>query len=81
LDGIGAEQSRGRSQIVQSLVAEKGQRVTDKDRSEEVTGEATSAFPRAEFLNEADAFPTVGRDSTVCGVDKLPTGSALLVVK
>ena len=80
MDGIGAEQSRG-SQIVQSLVAEKGQRVTDKDSSDEVTGEATSAFPRAEFLNEPDALPTVGRDSTVSGVDKLPTGSALLVVK
>jgi pSer/pThr/pTyr-binding forkhead associated (FHA) protein len=80
LDGIGAEQSRG-SQIVQSLVAEKGQRVTDKDSSDEVAGEATSAFPRAEFLNEPDPLPTVGRDSTVSGVDKLPTGSALLVVK
>src|SRR5271167_4951544 len=80
LDGIGAEQSRG-SQIVQSLVAEKGQRVIDKDSSDEVTGEATSAFPRAGFLNEPDVLPTVGRDSTVSGVDKLPTGSALLVVK
>ena len=80
MDGIGAEQSRG-SQIVQSLVAEKGQLVTDKDSSDEVTGEPTSAFPRAEFLNEPDALPTVGRDSTVSGVDKLPTGSALLVVK
>jgi Phage integrase, N-terminal SAM-like domain len=58
-----------------------GQRATDKDSSDEVTGEATSAFPRAEFLNEPDALPTVGRDSTVSGVDKLPTGSALLVVK
>src|SRR3984893_2358586 len=80
LDGIGAEQSRG-PQIVQSLVAEKGQWVSDNDSSDEVTGEATSAFPRAEFLNEPDALPTVGRDSTVSGVDKLPTGSALLVVK
>jgi pSer/pThr/pTyr-binding forkhead associated (FHA) protein len=80
LDGIGAEQSRG-SQIVQSLVAEKRQRVTDKDSSDEVTREATSAFPRAEFLNEPDALPTVGRDSAVSGVERLPTGSALLVVK
>ena len=55
--------------------------MTDKDSSDEVTGEATSAFPRAEFLNEPDALPTVGRDSTVSGVDKLPTGSALLIVK
>jgi pSer/pThr/pTyr-binding forkhead associated (FHA) protein len=67
--------------LLQSLVAEKGQRVTDNDSSEEVAGEATSAFPRAEFLNEPDALPTVGRDNTVSGVDKLPTGSALLVVK
>ena len=55
--------------------------MTDKDSSDEATGEATSAFPRAEFLNEPDALPTVGRDSTVSGVDKLPTGSALLVVR
>ena len=55
--------------------------MTDKDNSDEVTGEATSAFSRAEFLNEPDALPTVGGDSTVSGFDKLPTGSALLVVK
>ena len=78
MDGIGAEQSRG-SQIVQSLVAEKGQRVIDKDSSDDVAGEATSAFPRADLLNEPDAIPTVGAVSRF--VDGLPKGSALLVVK
>jgi hypothetical protein len=35
--------------------------VTDKDHdqtSDEVTGETTSAFPSADFLNEPDALPT-----------------------
>ncbi len=55
--------------------------MTDKDRSDEVTGETTSAFPRVEFFKEEDALPTVGRDSAVSGVERLPTSSALLVVK
>jgi pSer/pThr/pTyr-binding forkhead associated (FHA) protein len=58
--------------------------VTDKDHdqtSDEVTGETTSAFPSADFLNEPDALPTVGPDSAVSGVEALPAGSALIVVK
>jgi pSer/pThr/pTyr-binding forkhead associated (FHA) protein len=58
--------------------------VTEKDRDQrldEVTGETTSAFPSADFLNEPDALPTVGADSAVSGVEALPPGSALIVVK
>ena len=58
--------------------------VTDKDRDQtpdEVTGETTSAFPSADFVNEPDAVPTVGADSAVSGVEALPPGSALIVVK
>jgi pSer/pThr/pTyr-binding forkhead associated (FHA) protein len=58
--------------------------VTDKDHdqtSDEVTGETTSAFRSADFLNEPDALPTVGADSAVSGVEALPPGSALIVVK
>jgi pSer/pThr/pTyr-binding forkhead associated (FHA) protein len=46
--------------------------VTDKDHdqtSDEVTGETTSAFPSADFLNEPDALPTVAADSAVSGVE------------
>jgi pSer/pThr/pTyr-binding forkhead associated (FHA) protein len=52
--------------------------VNEKGNSDKVTGETTSAFPRADFLNEPDAIPTVGPVSLV---DGLPKGSALLVVK
>jgi pSer/pThr/pTyr-binding forkhead associated (FHA) protein len=58
--------------------------VTEKDRDQtldEVIGETTSAFPSADFLNEPDALPTVGADSAVSGVEALPPGSALIVVK
>jgi pSer/pThr/pTyr-binding forkhead associated (FHA) protein len=58
--------------------------VTEKDRdqtSDEVTGEMTSAFPSADFVNESDALPMVGADSAVSGVEALPPGSALIVVK
>ena len=41
---------------------------------------ATSVF-RADFLNELDAPPSGGSESTVSGVEGLPVGSALLVVK
>jgi hypothetical protein len=54
--------------------------VTDKDHdqtSDEVTGETTSAFPSADFVNELDAVPTVGADSAVSGVE----APALIVVK
>jgi pSer/pThr/pTyr-binding forkhead associated (FHA) protein len=56
--------------------------VTDKDNdqtSEEVTVETTSVF-RADFLSELDAPPQTAPES-VPGVDVLPQGSALLVVK
>jgi len=55
--------------------------VTDNDQtSDEVTVETTSVF-RADFLNELDAPAQVGTESSVSGVEGLPAGSALLVVK
>jgi pSer/pThr/pTyr-binding forkhead associated (FHA) protein len=63
--------------------ASEEQRVTDKDNdltSDEVTVETTSVF-RADFLNELDAPPPTGSETTVSGVEGLPAGSALLVVK
>ena len=62
----------------------RGSGVTEKDRDQtldEVTGGNTSAFPSADFDNEPDALPTVGADSAVSGVEALPPGSALIVVK
>ena len=56
--------------------------MTEKDNdqtSEEVTVETTSVF-RADFLNELDAQDKVV-DAPVSGVEGLPHGSALLVVK
>jgi pSer/pThr/pTyr-binding forkhead associated (FHA) protein len=64
--------------------SQEEQRVTDKDSgdqtSEEVTVETTSVF-RADFLNELDAPAQAGSDTAVSGVEGLPSGSALLVVK
>jgi len=61
--------------------------VTDMDAdreqdqtSDEVTVETTSVF-RADFLNELDAPAQTGTESAVSGVEGLPAGSALLVVK
>ena len=60
--------------------------MTEKDsssgaeQSDEVTVETTSVF-RADFLNELDAPATKGGVGTVSGVEGLPVGSALLVVK
>ncbi|HLR98041.1 FHA domain-containing protein [Mycolicibacillus parakoreensis] len=51
----------------------------DQD-SDDVTAETTSVF-RADFLSELDAPAQVGSDSAVSGVEGLPAGSALLVVK
>src|SRR5947209_5333803 len=48
--------------------------------SDEVTVETTSVF-RADFLNELDAPAATGGESAVSGVEGLPVGSALLVVK
>jgi pSer/pThr/pTyr-binding forkhead associated (FHA) protein len=68
-----------------ATAASEEQRVTDtgsdKDQtSEEVTVETTSVF-RADFLNELDAPAQAGTESAVSGVEGLPAGSALLVVK
>ena len=57
--------------------------MTDKDRDQtfdEVTGETTSAFPSADFLNGPDARPTWGPTARP-PVEGLPPGSALIVVK
>ena len=48
--------------------------------SDDVTRETTSAFRRANFLNEPDARPTWA-PTTRSPVEGLPPGSALLVVK
>ena len=50
------------------------------DGSEELTVETTSVF-RADFLNDLDAPASPAGESAVSGVEGLPTGSALLVVK
>src|SRR5258705_4560226 len=80
LDGWGA-----RPDI--ATAASKEQRVTEKDHnsgadqtSDDLTVETTSVF-RADFLNELDAPATASGDSSVSGVEGLPVGSALLVVK
>jgi pSer/pThr/pTyr-binding forkhead associated (FHA) protein len=58
--------------------------VTENDTSdqstENLTVETTSVF-RADFLNELDAPASSSTDSAVSGVEGLPAGSALLVVK
>ena len=57
--------------------------MTEKENdqtSDEVTVETTSVF-RADFLNELDAPAQTGTESSVSGVEGLPAGSALLVVK
>jgi pSer/pThr/pTyr-binding forkhead associated (FHA) protein len=47
---------------------------------DEVTGERTSAF-HADFSKEQDAAATAGAEGQLYGVEGLPEGSALLVVK
>ena len=61
--------------------------MTDKDSNsgadhtpEEANVETTSVF-RADFLTELDAPATTSTDTAVSGVEGLPQGSALLVVK
>jgi pSer/pThr/pTyr-binding forkhead associated (FHA) protein len=57
--------------------------VTEKDNdqtSDDVTVETTSVF-RADFLSELDAPAAAGVETPVSGVEGLPHGSALLVVK
>ena len=48
--------------------------------ADEATVETTSVF-RADFLNELDAPAQAGAESAGTGVEGLPAGSALLVVK
>lgn len=48
--------------------------------SDEMTVETTSVF-RADFLNELDSPAPAGTGGAVSGVEGLPAGSALLVVK
>lgn len=48
--------------------------------SDEVTVETTSVF-RADFLNELEAPASASPEAGTSGVEGLPTGSALLVVK
>jgi pSer/pThr/pTyr-binding forkhead associated (FHA) protein len=57
--------------------------VSQKDNeqtSDEVTGETTSAF-RAELLGELDASAAAAAEAGVWGVEGLPSGSAVVVVK
>jgi len=61
-------------------VTEKDSGSSQDQTSDDVTVETTSVF-RADFLNELDAPAQAGTESTVSGVEGLPAGSALLVVK
>jgi pSer/pThr/pTyr-binding forkhead associated (FHA) protein len=57
--------------------------VSQKDNeqtSDQVTGETTSAF-RADLLGEPDAAAAAAAEAGVWGVDELPNGSAVVVVK
>ena len=55
--------------------------MTEKDEtSDEVTVETTSVF-RADFLNDLEAPVSPPGETSVSGVEGLPVGSALLVVK
>lgn len=57
--------------------------MTEKENdqsADDVTAETTSVF-RADFLSELDAPAQKGSESTVSGVEGLPAGSALMVVK
>ena len=47
---------------------------------EDISGERTSAF-RADFSTDRGAVGTAGAEGEVFGVEGLPQGSALLVVK
>ena len=50
------------------------------ETSDEVTVETTSVF-RADFLNDLEAPASPAGDKAVSGVEGLPVGAALLVVK
>ncbi len=54
---------------------------SDRDQTrDEVTGDTTSAFPSAGFLNEADGLST-GSPTARSPIEDLPPGSALIIVK
>lgn len=61
-------------------MTDKEWRMGADDSSEELTVETTSVF-RADFLNDLDAPAGPAADTAVSGVEGLPVGSALLVVK
>ena len=61
-------------------MTENDRRSGTDDTSDEVTVETTSVF-RADFLNDLETSPGTASESSVSGVEGLPVGSALLVVK
>ena len=61
-------------------MTENDRRSGTDDASDEVTVETTSVF-RADFLNDLDAAAGPAGETAVSGVEGLPVGSALLVVK
>ena len=61
-------------------MTENDRRSGADDSSEELTVETTSVF-RADFLNDIEAPASPAGERAVSGVDGLPRGSALLVVK
>lgn len=54
--------------------------MTENDSSDELTVETTSVF-RADFLNDLEARVGTAGEAAISGVEGLPVGSALLVVK
>ena len=61
-------------------MTENDRRSGTDDTSDEVTVETTSVF-RADFLNDLETSPGTASESSVSGVEGVPVGSALLVVK
>lgn len=61
-------------------MTEKDPAMGQDQTGDEVTAETTSVF-RADFLNELDAPAQTGGENLTSGVEGLPVGSALLVVK
>ena len=54
--------------------------MTENDGSDELTVETTSVF-RADFLSDLEAHAATVGETAISGVEGLPVGSALLVVK
>ena len=61
-------------------MADNDRRLGADDSADELTVETTSVF-RADFLNDLDAPAGPAGETAVSGVEGLPAGSALLVVK